>query len=267
MKRTSIHTWLVAAPLVLAALGMLFINPAPAAAFNKDKRRKMGVPLGAPQKPPRNQQPGGQSGSPKLTNNGESTVSDIKIYTFANAPVKIVRSAPKPFTLPDGREHWYEAVYLPQSGVNWVQAKHLAKEAGGYLVSIHSPEENNFVFSLIDDPKFWHKWDSSHNYVQSGPFIGGYKPNVSGRSKSGWKWISGEPWDYANWCKDGVPGDRDPRPNDQPNNATGNQDIVAFGEVTDRVPYWGDFPHRFGSYNDSHGSKAYGFIIEYEKKP
>jgi hypothetical protein len=56
--------------------------------------------------------------------------------------------------------------------VNWVQAKALAEVVGGHLVTLHSKQENEFVFNLIKDKKFWFKWDSSHNYVMNGPLMG-----------------------------------------------------------------------------------------------
>jgi len=210
---------------------------------------------------------GGQGGSPSLDANGNQQGAKDRIYTFSNAPVPIKRQPPVAFTLPNGKTHWYEAVYLPKGGINWVQCKALAEEAGGYMVTLHSDEENDFVFSLIEDEKFWFKWDSSHNYVMNGPFIGGFKPKGSPSGKSGWKWVSGEPWDYSKWCRDGLPGDRDPRPNNQPNDSTGNSDIIAYGEINVPVKYWGDFPHKFSSYNDTHEGGSYGFIIEYESKP
>lgn len=212
-------------------------------------------------------QPGDSFGQqPTLDSNGNELSGDSLIYTFNNAPVKIVRSKPASLRLPSGQIHWYEVVYLPNFGINWVQAKALAEQAGGYLVTLHSDQENEFVFNLIKDRKFWFKWDSSHNYVMSGPFIGAFQPAGSREPDSGWRWVSGEKWTYANWCKDGVKEDRDPRPNDQPNDATGNQNVGAYGEINEPVSYWGDFPQKFGTYNSPFPGGAYGFIIEYNGK-
>jgi hypothetical protein len=175
--------------------------------------------------------------------------------------------AAQSFTLPDGRTHWYQAILLPQGGVNWPQAKSLAEQVGGYLATIHSKAENDFVFSLIQDRKFWFEWDGSHNHVMNGPFLGGFQPQGSSEPRGGWRWVTSEPWDYENWAWDGMPGDRDPRPNTQPNDATGNQNVLAFGEVNEPVPTWGDFPQKFSSYNDSHEGKCRGFVIEYDRDP
>lgn len=187
--------------------------------------------------------------------------------TFATLPVPHQRSAPASFTLPDGRTHWYETVHLPQGGVNWVQAKALAEQAGGYLATLHSRAENDFVFDLIADRKFWFAWDGSHNHVMNGPFLGGCQPAGSSEPRGGWRWVTGEPWSYENWAWDGMPGDRDPRPSGQPNDATGNQNVTAFGEVNEPVATWGDFPHKFSSFQSQHDGKALGFVIEYDAPP
>ena len=213
-------------------------------------------------------QPGGPQGQqPTLDTNGNETSGGSPLYTFENAPVPIVRIEPVTSKLPGGETHWYEVVYLPEGGINWVQAKALAEQAGGYLVTVHSDQENEFVFNLIKDKKFWFSWDASHNYVMSGPFIGAFQPEGSKEPDGGWKWVSGENWTYSNWCKDGVNEDRDPRPNNQPNDATGNQNVAAYGEVNEPVSYWGDFPHKFGTYNSLFPGKAFGFIIEYNNNP
>jgi len=198
-----------------------------------------------------------------LDEEGNPVGAEISIYTFDTVPVEVVREPIASFTLPTGELHEYEVVYVEEKGLNWVQAKALAEEAGGYLATITSEEENEFVFGLIEDEKYWFKWDDSHNYVMSGPLLGGYQPVNSGEPNDNWKWVTGEPFTFTAWCVDGVPEDEDPRPNNQPNDATGNQNILAYGEINAPVSYWGDFPHRFGSYNDTHEGQAHAFIIEY----
>ena len=51
-----------------------------------------------------------------------------------------------PWKHPDGTTHWYEAVAAP-GGVAWDAANSAANAAGGYLVTITSAAENDFVFS------------------------------------------------------------------------------------------------------------------------
>ncbi len=208
---------------------------------------------------------GFQGPQPELDENGNLVPVEgqegIEIYTYKTSPVPIVRGEPVEFILPTGETHWYEAVHLPEQGLNWLQAKELAKEAGGYLATTHSREENEFVFSLIDEKKYWFTLPANFNHVMCGPFIGAFQPIGSEEPLGGWKWVTDEPWTFSNWCNDGVPGDRDPRDNIQPNNSGGNrqQNTVAYGEVNERVSYWSDL------HVDLAGT--HGFIIEYDKKP
>ncbi|OSM01838.1 putative PEP motif putative anchor domain-containing protein [Magnetofaba australis IT-1] len=209
---------------------------------------------------------GGQGGGLDANGNDATGMAGSNI-TFQSAPVPVKRGKAQSFRLPNGQTHWYEAVYTPQGGINWSQAKALAEQAGGYLVTLHSHQENDFVFGLIQDRKYWYGWDSSHNGVMNGPFIGAYQPQGAREPDGGWRWVSGEPWSYTNWAYDGMPGDKDPRPNTQPNDSTGNQNVAAFGEVNIPVATWGDFPHRFSSYRSPFDGKAYGFVIEYNAEP
>jgi hypothetical protein len=53
-----------------------------------------------------------------------------------------------------GNGHWYEAVYVPER-ITWLNASATATGSGGYLATILSSAENDFVYGLITDPKFW----------------------------------------------------------------------------------------------------------------
>lgn len=213
--------------------------------------------------------PGGPGGGPQLDAAGNEIDARMPSppLRFDTLPVPFERMTPVPFTLPDGHTHWYEAVHLPRGGVNWVQARSLADQAGGHLATVHSASENAFIFDLVKDRKFWFQWDASHNFVMNGPFLGGYQPRGSAEPDGGWRWVTGEPWTFQNWARDGMDGDEDPRNNRQPNDATGNQNVIAFGEVNKPVPTWGDFPQKFGTFNSRFPGQANGFIIEYETAP
>lgn len=210
---------------------------------------------------------GGQASAQGLDANGNDLGDRSPAITFSSSPVPVTRSEAVPFTLPAGDIHWFEVVYLPDGGVNWVQAKGLAEEAGGYLATIHSSAENAFVFSLIADNKFWHRFDKPYNdWVLSGPFIGGFQPAGAAEPDGGWQWVSGEDWTFELWQKEGLDIGINFPPDDQPNNSNDNQNVLAFGEVDYPVSYWGDVPHMMGT----HGTPAppnHGFIIEYENRP
>ena len=173
-----------------------------------------------------------------------------------------------------GVTHYYEVIEIPDGDLEWLAAAYLAQQAGGYLVCPETEDENEFVFSLIDNPDYWFTWDETHNYVTSGTPIGGFQEDsdeTEADSAAGWMWLSGEKMDFTNWSQnldDGVL-DSDPRNNTQPNDAVGGyiQDAMFYGELTARVPTWGDFPVRFGDIEGGEGGTYYAFVIEYNSKP
>lgn len=197
--------------------------------------------------------------------------------SFAELPNDITteREEIKTFPLPEGGTHYYQVVYVPTKNVSWVQAALLAESVGGYLASITSAEENAFVFSLVDDEKYFWEFPEdytpdSHYGIKIGPFLGGTKVDGSNDSKAGWVWLSGEKWDFENWCRDLDDGviDNDPRPNDQPN-GRGRQKVMGFGELNKPVPYWGDYFEQVSQYENMPmpAGNNYGFIIEWDHKP
>ena len=175
------------------------------------------------------------------------------------------------YTNDSGDTHYYEVVEIPDGDVEWLCAAYLAQNEDGYLVCPETEDENEFVFSLIDNEVEWYTWDETK--VTNGPPIGGfqaYDESEEDDPAAGWMWLSGKEMDYTNWCQnldDGVL-DRDPRNNTQPNDVTGgNQDAICYGEVSARVSSWGDFPVRFGDLRGGEGASFYAFVIEYENNP
>ncbi|WED24099.1 hypothetical protein L3Q72_22990 [Vibrio sp. JC009] len=182
------------------------------------------------------------------------------------------------FTNTNGDKHYYHVVYLPNGNLNWFQAAKLAEEAGGYLASITSEAENNFLFNLIDDPKYFFQFPkyvegsgrANHYEIMIGPMLGGYQPEDATIPDADWHWLSGEEWSYTNWAQnldDGVI-DKDPRNNTQPNDSgkEKSQRILGFGELNQPVPTWGDYSDDAGTYG-RRGPGRYAFIIEYNSKP
>lgn len=201
-------------------------------------------------------------------------------FTWDNLPSDVAheRQDIQTFTDADGNTHYYEVVYLEKGNLNWFQAATLAEDAGGYLASINSAEENDFIFNLVNDEKyFWAfppyvegKSHANHYEISIGPFLGGYQLDGAAEPDGGWQWLSGEEWDYTNWAQnldDGVK-DKDPRNNTQPNDSGGGQRIMGFGEMNLPVPTWGDYMDAIGTYGkDRLPGRSYAFIIEYEAKP
>lgn len=205
--------------------------------------------------------------------NGNEFTITYEVFTWDELPDDLAyeKEGIQEFTDDNGTVHYYEAIYLPDGNLNWYQAAYLAQDAGGYLACINSQEENDFVFSLVDDDKFfWHFEEGAPHYgIAIGPFLGGFQPEGSVEPDGGWQWLSGEPFDYINWAQnldDGVI-DKDPRDDTQPNDSGDGQPIMGFGELNLPVPTWGDYMESVGTYGASRGpGYCHGFVIEYESK-
>lgn len=73
--------------------------------------------------------------------------------------------------------HTYKAF---KEKVTWPSAKALCEAKGGHLAVVNSPGVQAFLETFLEDP-VW---------------IGAYNPTGV---LSGWTWITGQPWTYANW--------------------------------------------------------------------
>lgn len=63
----------------------------------------------------------------------------------------------------------------------WQDAKLYCEDLGGYLTSITSEDENDFVRAFPRTTQIW---------------LGGTDERIEGT----WEWVSGEPWGYSNWA-------------------------------------------------------------------
>jgi len=73
--------------------------------------------------------------------------------------------------------HSYKLIDLDMS---WMDARAFCVEQGGHLVTITSPEEQDFLASNFYGQKLW---------------IGAFESDI------GWRWVTDEPWGYDNWRK------------------------------------------------------------------
>jgi len=144
-----------------------------------------------------------------------------------------------------GNGHWYLAVY-DSAGISWQDAKDAAEIKGGYLATMDSAEENDFVFSLVSDEKFWFLGASGSEY-SFGPWLGGYQTDDEAGFDQHWHWVTEEPWIYANWSRY------------NPNNAGGHENWLHYftntqpGTLTPGST-WNDAPAT---------NRERGFIIEW----
>jgi hypothetical protein len=121
-------------------------------------------------------------------------------------------------------------------GIPWIHAKDFASRqyrqgyGYGYLATITSAAENNFVANLAFSSMGW--------WVEL--WLGGFQPPDECRRDANWMWITGEPWGYTNWA----PGE----PNDHQGPCS-EQHLAI---------------HRDGLWNDEgYLGNIRGFIIEY----
>lgn len=139
--------------------------------------------------------------------------------------------------------HYYEVVTV-SSGINWNQAKSAAAASGGYLATITSAAENDFVYNLA--AKSTGCWFSYAGWG-IGPLLGGYQQNKSHEPVGGWQWVTGEQWSYTNWA----PG--------QPENALNIEDCLHFvGVNSSPGKLWNDI---------AFGSTCNGYVVEYNSVP
>lgn len=136
--------------------------------------------------------------------------------------------------------HTYELYDLP---MGWHQAKSFCEEKGGSLVCITSQAENDAVLSLASQGAAGWYWLGCTDEAEEGS----------------WKWVSGEPFSYANW---------DPQAS-EPSGGTGEN----YGMMVNRENPPNKQP---GEWNDSadaprnsnyYGVGNSGFICEYRTKP
>ncbi|HUT47058.1 MAG TPA: right-handed parallel beta-helix repeat-containing protein [Sedimentisphaerales bacterium] len=137
-----------------------------------------------------------------------------------------------------GNGHSYEVVVVPE-GITWVEANSLAEQNGGHLATITSQNENDFVFSLINDRQYWNG--------SGGPLLGGYQLPGSVEPNGGWVWVTGEPFVYSNWGSG------------QPNN-NGNENCIHFG-WGGISPKWNDLEDYYTAY-----SMPIAYVVEFSHR-
>ena len=146
---------------------------------------------------------------------------------------------PEPWAHPDGSIHYYCAVDAPD-GIDWAAASDSAARLGGYLATITSRPENDFVFNLVFLRPYWYRRAGSGWWA--GPWLGGRQRVGAPEPDSGWEWVTGEPFDYTNWSQG------------QPNNV-GDQDAINFGESPYCwLPTWNDI--------SSLDPAIHGYVVE-----
>ena len=138
-----------------------------------------------------------------------------------------------------GNGHWYEVV---SNGMNWTSAKAYAETRGGYLATVTSAEEHDFIVNnVVPDPILG--WGG-------GLKLGGYQDTSSpsySEPGGGWSWVTGEAWSYTNWTSG------------EPNNAGGAENFLTMHPVATGSSEY--------SWNDNSSGYDFPFIIETVPEP
>ena len=130
-----------------------------------------------------------------------------------------------------GNNHWYVAVSAPK--ITWTAAEAAAEAAGGYLATLTSQAESDFVYGALG--------------VGTQPlWLGGIQATTATSAADGWQWVTGEAWAFTNWA----PG--------EPNNFGGERSL-AFAYFSPSK--WNNAPTNYTGYGSG------GYIVEYVPEP
>lgn len=145
-----------------------------------------------------------------------------------------------------GNGHWYQ--FVSDQTIDWTSASERSVASGGYLATITTPAENDFIFSYLN---------AVSGYVGDpqelrGPFVGGYQDLSAAdysEPRGGWRWVTGEPWAASNWDVFG---------HGEPNDTCGCADPEDVLTIDNRVGVcvWNDSP--------AAGQYRSGYLIEWE---
>jgi hypothetical protein len=87
-----------------------------------------------------------------------------------------------------GNDHWYMCFRFA-TPTDWYVAKSIAESWGGYLATITSAQENQFVYDLSVSQGGWNP-----DHPVQGPYLGAVK-----NSSNQFEWVTGEAFTYTNW--------------------------------------------------------------------
>ena len=162
-------------------------------------------------------------------------------------------SQPAQWKVSEGGNGHYYAIVLFSNPITWTQAKVDAENRGGYLATILSAAENDFIFrNLVNDPIYWLTGNPPWQNQASGPWIGGFQPPGSPEPRGNWQWLNNDGYfKHSNWC----PG--------EPNNYGTGEDVALFFDNNVNDP-----PLPTKCWNDwSQNNRTLSYVLEYNELP
>lgn len=110
--------------------------------------------------------------------------------------------------------HWYQRVDDTQG---WHGAKSACEKRGGYLATVTSGEESDFI---------------ARNFIKEGKNPGGIWLGATNEGADTWHWVTGEEWTYNNW--------NEGEPNNSPGTIkNGSEHYLVMGHFQDKSR-WND---------------------------
>lgn len=100
-----------------------------------------------------------------------------------------------------GNDHYYQIVTV-QNPISWTDARDAASAAGGYLVTVTSAAESNFMWSLATA--------QGATANSASVWLGGYRDPATSDPYANWRWVTGETWLYTQWLPYGDNPNVDP---------------------------------------------------------
>lgn len=142
----------------------------------------------------------------------------------------------------------HEYVLVGTWGIKWVEAEAEARAMGGYLATVSSPEENQFIVDLIrDDDSVWRQEGDGTRWQKFGPWIGLVQQQNASEPDGGWVWSNGDPLTYTDWFWH------------QPDNYDGIEDFGRYRQFSDQPGIkWDDARAN---------ATAKGYVVEFESVP
>ena len=131
---------------------------------------------------------------------------------------------------PEYHGHHYRCIIRRTT---WQEARRACESLGGHLATISSADENEFILSILPDGNLDY-WIGCTDDINEGD----------------WRWVTGEPFTYANWSSDNPNNDFD-----------GQQDYGVFLTGPSGVGSAGEWDDDL---NDANNSYLGGYICEWD---
>ena len=175
-----------------------------------------------------------------------------RVFLFL-AFATVVLGGPVQWTIPSGGNGHYYEVVPASGGITWDAASAAANALGGYLATTTSVAENDFVFSLADDPAY--DVIAPTNPLRAiGPWLGAYR---TGPLASDFAWVTGESFTFTDWA------------NAEPSNTGGDENNIDYiGKCSSTpcsiAPTWNDYSSTTPFYG---GQLPVGYVVEFNTDP